>query len=60
VTRQGWRTALFCTRTFNRLLRPGLAQIVPIEALDDCKLRRGFDKLDRVIDQWIKERKVPA
>jgi hypothetical protein len=60
VTRQGWRTALFCTRTFNRLLRPGLAQIVPAEALDDSKLRQGFDKLDRVIDQWIKERKVPA
>jgi len=47
VTRLGWRTALFCTRTYNRILRPGLAQILPIEVLDDSKLRppdlRDFD-----------------
>ena len=40
------RTVLFCTRTYNRLLRPGLAQIVPEEALDDSELRRGFDAFD--------------
>ena len=28
VTRQGARAALFLTRTYNQLLRPGLAQIV--------------------------------
>jgi len=60
VTRLGWRTALFSTRTYNRLLRPGLAQIVPIEVLDDSELRRGFDQVDRVIDRWIDKRKVPA
>ena len=60
VTRQGWRTALFCTRTYNRILRPGLAQIIPEEALDDSELRRGFDQLDEVIDRWIEKRKVPA
>jgi hypothetical protein len=32
VTTQGGRAALFCTRTYNRLLRPGLAQIIPEEA----------------------------
>ena len=60
VTRLGWRTALFCTRTYNRILRPGLTQIVPIEVLDDDDLRRGFDQIDRVIDRWIEKRKVPA
>ena len=60
VTRLGWRTALFCTRTYNRILRPGLAQIVPIEVLDDSKLRQGFDQIDQVIDRWIEKRKVPA
>ena len=60
VTRLGWHTALFCTRTYNRLLRPGLAQIVPIEVLDDSEFRRGFDQVDRVIDRWIEKRKVPA
>jgi hypothetical protein len=60
VTRQGWRAALFFTRTYNRVLRPGLAQIVPIEVLDDSELRRGFDQIDAVIQQWIEKAKVPA
>jgi hypothetical protein len=60
VTRQGWRIALFCTRTYNRVLRPGLSQIVPEEVLDDSGLRRGFDQLDEVINQWIEHTKVPA
>lgn len=48
------------TRTYNQLLRPGLAQIVPIEVLDDSELRRGFDQIDVVIDRWIEKAKVPA
>jgi hypothetical protein len=60
VTRQGARTALFLTRTYNRVLRPGLAQIVPIEVLDDSELRRGFDQIDAVIQRWIEKAKVPA
>jgi hypothetical protein len=60
VTRQGWRAALFFTRTYNRILRPGLAQIVPIEVLDDSELRRGFDQIDTAIERWIEKAKVPA
>jgi hypothetical protein len=60
VTRQGARAALFLTRTYNRLLRPGLAQIVPIEVLDDSELRRGFDQIDAIIQRWIEKAKVPA
>jgi hypothetical protein len=60
VTRQGWRAALFFTRTYNRVLRPGLAQIVPIDVLDDSELRRGFDQIDAVIQRWIEKAKVPA
>jgi len=60
VTRQGARAALLFTRTYNRILRPGLAQIVPVEVLDDSELRRGFDKIDDVIDRWIEKAKVPA
>jgi hypothetical protein len=60
VTRQGACAALFLTRTYNRLLRPGLAQIVPIEVLDDSELRRGFDQIDAVIQRWIEKAKVPA
>jgi hypothetical protein len=60
VTVPGARTALFCIRIYNRLLRPGLAQVVPNEALDDSELRRAFDQFDEKIDQWIKKEKVPA
>jgi hypothetical protein len=60
VTDSGWRLALFCTRTYNRVLRPGLAQIVPEQATEDTALRRGFDRLDEAINQWIEAHKVPA
>src|SRR3954452_6070895 len=60
VTSQGSRTILFCTRTYTRLLRPGLAQIVPEEALDDSGLRRGFDAFDQMLGHWIEQRRVPA
>ena len=60
VTRQGWHAALLFTRTYTRVLRPGLAQIVPVEVLDDSELRRGFDGIDTVINRWIEKAKVPA
>src|SRR5271166_2130329 len=60
VTDCGWRTALFCTRCYNRLLRPGLAHIIPQEALDDAPLRRRFDELDAAIDRLIQEQKLAA
>jgi hypothetical protein len=60
VTAGGWRTALFCTRSYNRILRPGLAQVIPEAALDDAGLRHRFDQLDDAIERWIKDQKVPA
>jgi hypothetical protein len=60
LTRQGGRAALFCTRTYNRILRPGLAAIIPEEALDDSDLPRGFDQFDETIDRWIRQRKLAA
>jgi hypothetical protein len=58
VTTQGGRAALFCTRTYNRLLRPGLAQIIPEEARDETELRREFDRLDAKIEKWMDEQKM--
>ena len=58
MTDQGWRTALFCTRCYNRILRPGLARIIPDEALDDSLLRKRFDQLDAAIEQLIEEQKL--
>lgn len=60
VTDSGWRTALFCTRCYSRLLRPGLARMLPKEAPDDSPLRRRFDELDAAIDRLIRDQKLVA
>jgi hypothetical protein len=60
VADSGWRTALFCTRVYSRLLRPGLAHVIPEEAHGDSAPRRQIDRLDQAIRQWIEEQKVPA
>ncbi len=60
VTDSGWRTALFCTRSYNRILRPGLSLLFGEEVPTDAPLRRCFDRLDSVINQWLEDQKVPA
>jgi hypothetical protein len=60
VTDQGWRTILFCTRCHNRVLRPGLAQLLPEEAAPETTLRRRFDQLDETIAQWLEDQKFAA
>ena len=54
VTPFGLQVAMFFTRTYNRLMRDGLAQIcdpVPI----DTPLRRHFDRLEGAITNLIEE-----
>jgi hypothetical protein len=60
VTDQGWRTILFCTRCHNRLLRPGLAQLLPEEAAPGTTMRRRFDQLDEAIERWLQEQNFAA
>jgi len=55
VTDHGWRTILFCTRCYQRCLRPGLAQLIPEQAAPDTTLRRRFDQLDKAIEHWLNE-----
>lgn len=60
VTEQGGRTALFCTRCYNRLLRPGLAQLGADAEESPPELRRCFDAVDEALEQWCQREKVPA
>jgi hypothetical protein len=60
VTKRGWRTILFCTRCYNRLLRPGLAHVLAAEAAAQTPLRRRFDQLDEAFEQWFTEQKPAA
>jgi hypothetical protein len=61
VTPHGFRTALFLSRTYNRLLRPGLATIQPdSEPPANVPLRAAFQRLDTLIDQAWNAQQVAA
>jgi hypothetical protein len=60
VTETGWRTVYFCTRVYNRVLRPGLAQALGGETGLASKVRCKFDQLHKAIDEMIGEAKLVA
>ncbi|UCC54014.1 MAG: hypothetical protein JSV68_08585 [Anaerolineaceae bacterium] len=53
VTILGWRTAFFYTRTYSRVIRPGLAYIVPAVPSTNHVLQRYFDQLDTAMNDWF-------
>ena len=60
VTDDGLRIALLFTRTYARILRPGLAPSLPDVAPGDSPRRQPFDKLDATIEQSIERAKMAA
>jgi hypothetical protein len=60
LTPDGRRTALFFTRTYARLFRTGLAQVLPAASPPTSKLRAAFDHLDQAIDHWCLANKLVA
>jgi hypothetical protein len=59
VTDHGFRLAVFLTRVHNRLLRPGLANILTAHD-PDSPLRREFNHLDTAIDNMAREQRLIA
>ena len=53
VTDFGWRVAFFFTRLYARVIRPGLAQIVPQAPPFNHRLCLRFDQLDLAMKDWI-------
>jgi hypothetical protein len=53
VTDFGWRVAFFFTRLYARVIRPGLAQIVPQAPPLNHSLRLRFDQLHLAMNEWI-------
>lgn len=53
VTDFGWRVAFFFTRVYSRILRPGLAQIVPNATALDSPLQRHFNQMETALADWI-------
>src|SRR5438552_9572099 len=60
LTPTGLRIALFFTRTYARLLRPKLAEIMPAGPPGDSTLRTAFDRLQLEIDRRCEEEKLIA
>jgi hypothetical protein len=60
VTELGLRAALFFSRAYARIFRPGLAIVTPHQARDDCYLRHGFDHLQNAMDAWCDKAKLVA
>jgi hypothetical protein len=60
VTPTGLRIALFFSRTYARLLRPKLAEIMPVGPPGDSALRAAFDRLEAAIDRCCEDQKLVA
>jgi hypothetical protein len=60
VTTHGLRLALFFTRTYDRLLRPGLAVVLPTDVPPASTLGASFRKLEGEMTAWIKRAKLVA
>lgn len=60
LTPAGLRIAIFFTRTYARLLRPKLAEVMPAAPPGDSSLRAAFDRLQQEIDRCCKEQKLVA
>ena len=58
VTPEGLRIAIFFSRTWTRLLRPGLSLIAPLAIADDSGLRRAFHRLEAEIARFAEVQKV--
>ena len=60
VTAHGWRLALFCTRAVQRLLQPGLGQVLAPPSPLPTSLQLQLDKLDHALDAWLGQALAPA
>ena len=53
VTQFGWHVAFFFTRVYARIIRPGLAQVVPNAIPLDGLLQRQFNQIERAMKVWM-------
>ena len=60
LTADGLRIALFFSRTYARLLRPKLAEIMPRQERIPSTLRIAFDRLNSAIDTCCEEKRLAA
>jgi hypothetical protein len=60
LTAQGLRVELFFTRSYARVLRPGLSEVMRATRPDDPPLRRAFGQVEDAIDQYVAQAKLTS
>jgi hypothetical protein len=60
ATAKGMRTAIFCTRLYNRSLRTGLAVIAPDPVHPELPLAKAIRAAEAALDQWYRHEKIAA
>jgi hypothetical protein len=60
LTPGGLRVALFFSRTYARLLRPKLAEIMPQARPATARIRSAFDRLQSAIDECCRDQRLAA
>jgi len=60
VTEAGLRYALFFTRSYDRLLRPGLSVVLPNQTASDSTLRASFRQLEAAMTSWAQQAKLAS
>lgn len=60
LTSFGFRVAVFFTRAYARILRPGMGLVLPSTSSFPCPLRRSFDKLEQEVNSWVDRAKLAA
>ena len=60
LTNFGLRAALFSTRSYARVIRPGLAIVTPDRVPGNAALRCAFQQLERAMDVWCAAAKLAA
>ncbi len=58
VTQRGLSIALFFTRSYARILRPGLAELSETMTLPDTPLRRAADQFEAAMDAYVARAKL--
>jgi hypothetical protein len=60
VTDLGFRAGLFFSKVYFRILRPGIAFVLPEVVAADSKLRRAFRNVNLEVENWIQNAKLVA
>jgi hypothetical protein len=60
ITPKGLRTAMFCTRLYNRSLRTGMAIITPAKAQPQTPMAKALRTAETAIDNWYEHEKLAA